>query len=91
LYLDTSVSDDLRLEGLVRGLERTIQGLRKKRGLKVGEKAVLTYATDDAELKKAVELFNREKTYVAEVKPGTGGEEFAIDGRKINLAVSRKS
>jgi len=73
----------------VRGLERTIQGLRKKQGLKVGEKAVLTYATDDAELKKAVELFNREKTYVSKVKEGPAEGEFELDGKKIRLAVSR--
>ncbi len=88
-YLDTSVSEELRLEGLVRGLERAVQELRKKQGLKVGETAVLTYSTLDVELKKAVELFNREKTYVTGVKEGTGGEELAIDGKKISITITK--
>lgn len=38
LRLDTKLNDQLRLEGLVREVIRTIQELRKKAGLKPGEK-----------------------------------------------------
>ena len=89
LYLDTVMSEDLILEGLVRGLERAIQGLRKKQGLKVGEMATLIYATDDVDLKKAMGLFNREKTYVSKVEEGAATEEFMLDGKKISLALNK--
>jgi isoleucyl-tRNA synthetase len=88
LYLDASVSEDLRLEGLVRALERAIQELRKKRGFKVGEMAALACATEDEDVKKALQIFNRDKTYISEVKAGAG-EEVAVDGRKIRLGLER--
>lgn len=91
LYLDTFVAEDLRLEGLVRSLERAIQELRKKHGFKVGEAAALIYETPDSELEKAVELFNRERTYISEIRSGDGGggEEIEIKGKKIKLALER--
>jgi hypothetical protein len=90
LYIDTAISDDLRLEGLVRGLERAVQELRKKQGLKVGESVSLSYTTEDADLKKAIDLFDRKKTYISAVAPGDG-EEIVIDQKKIKLALNKSS
>ncbi len=103
-YLDTSISDELRLEGMVRALERAVQELRKKQGLKVGEMAALTYKTDDTDVKKALELFDRKKTYLRSVSEGespdaaaptfqsgqvgTGMEEIRINGKSVKLAIS---
>lgn len=88
LYLDTSVSEDLFREGLIRALERAIQELRKRRGFKVGEMAILAYETEDADVKKALEVFNREKTYISDVKVGPG-EEVNINGRILKLGLER--
>lgn len=87
-YLDTSVSEELRLEGLIRGLERAIQELRKKQGLKVGEVATLIYKTDDPDAKKALELFDKKKTYISAVREGEGGQEIKVDGKSVKLAIS---
>jgi isoleucyl-tRNA synthetase len=91
-YLDIAVSEELRWEGLIRGLERAIQELRKKRGLKVGEMASLVYETEDPDIKKALQAFNREKTYIGSVSEGLpalgdGEEEIFLDGKKVKLAV----
>lgn len=86
-YLDTSVSEELNLEGMIRSLERAIQELRKKQGLKVGEMAVLTYETSDTEIKKALDLFDKNKTYISEVKEAEGGQEIRLNGKSVKLAV----
>lgn len=41
VFLDTTITDELRLEGEVRDLIRAVQELRKKKGLKPGEPAKL--------------------------------------------------
>ena len=51
--LDTTLTEELRLEGEVRELIRKIQDARKKSGLKPGEEIVLTVG--DAESKKLLE------------------------------------
>ncbi|MFH0891105.1 MAG: class I tRNA ligase family protein, partial [Candidatus Liptonbacteria bacterium] len=89
IVLDTTISNELRLEGLVRGLERAIQALRKQGGFRVGEMANLTYRTEDADLRKAIESFNRSKTYITAVAEGESGEVVELDGKKITLSVSR--
>ena len=45
--LDTKISAELKEEGLVREIVRTIQGLRKEAGYKPGQKAKLYYGGDE--------------------------------------------
>lgn len=69
VLLGTALTPELREEGLARELERQVQDLRKKFGLKVGELIDLYYETKDAELETAlVTRFDRKKTYVMQVK-----------------------
>jgi len=89
--LDTELTPELRREGLVRGLERAIQGLRKEKGFKVGEQARLIYNTEDEDILAALKEFNKEKTYITEVAPGSpAGEPIELDGKKIWLGVTRE-
>ncbi len=90
-YLNVSVSEDLYLEGLVRALERGIQELRKKQGLKVGELAELLWNTDDEQIKKALGLINKEKTYLRSFKQDTSvAEILEVDGKKVFLSIVKK-
>ena len=90
-YIDTAISENLRLEGLVRGLERGIQGLRKIQGFKVGEIAELRWKSDDGEIKKALEMVNKEKTYLSSVKENAAASEILeVDGKKLFLSLARK-
>jgi len=69
LYLDIELTGELKQEGLARELERQVQDLRKKSGLKVGELVDLYYNTQDEALASAlVELLDRKKTFVNQVK-----------------------
>jgi len=55
----------------------------------VGEMAVLSYATEDADLIKALQSFNKEKTYIARSEPGKAEEESVVDGKKVRFSLTR--
>lgn len=85
--LDPNISQDLRIEGLARELERKVQDMRKQAGFQVGEMANLSYDTSDEDLKTALSLFDRNKTYVKEITVSKGGEETEIESKKIRLLI----
>ncbi|MEO8065605.1 MAG: class I tRNA ligase family protein [Candidatus Doudnabacteria bacterium] len=87
LEFDLKITPKLKNEGLARELERTVQEMRKKSGFKVGEKANLSYDTEDKELKAAFELFDTKKTYIGKISQGKGGEDAEIDGKKVFLSL----
>ena len=72
LFVDMNLTDDLKLEGEVRKLERAIQEKRKEMGLKVGEMARLTYSAADAATEAAFKAIDIKKTYISEIKKGAG-------------------
>jgi isoleucyl-tRNA synthetase len=88
--LDTELTPELRLAGLVRGIERAVQDLRKKNGFNVGEPAELIWVSDDDDMKKAITLVNTEKTYLSNVKmDAAANESTTIDGKTITLTVRK--
>ncbi len=89
LEFDLNISPELKKEGLAAELTRTVQDLRKKSGLKVGQLVQLNYETDDKEIVEAFELFDRNKTYVSEIKlePGLEAEIVEIDGKKLRIKI----
>ncbi len=52
ICLDTQLTPELKAEGRYRELARRLQDERKKAGLQVGQKVVLHYFTEDAELRE---------------------------------------
>lgn len=91
IELETAISSELKREGLVRGLERAIQKLRKKQGLKVGEKVSLIYWSENAELKEAMQHIDTQKTYLISVKEAESfqGEEVVLEGGEIILGFKK--
>jgi len=55
--LDTTLTDELKAEGVMRDLIRHIQNLRKTSGLNVDDRIVLAIESNDALVKQAVTLF----------------------------------
>lgn len=53
--LDTSISPELKEEGLLAELKRAVQNLRKNAGLKMGEVVQLSLETDNEDLKNVIE------------------------------------
>ncbi len=88
-YLDTNLTDELRQEGFARELERKIQDLRKKSGLKVGDLVDLYYNTQDEKLEDTLLNFvDRKKTFVSQINKSLEVEvdfeqQSEIDGKAI--------
>ncbi len=69
MYFDIELTPELKREGLARELERAVQDLRKKSGLKVGDLVNLYYNTQDEQLGQTlVELLDRKKTFVNQIE-----------------------
>lgn len=88
---DLNITPELKQEGLARELERTIQGMRKEQGFKVGEMANISYDTEDKELEAALGQIDTKKTYVSAVKleKGVAGETVDIDGKKLTIHLGK--
>ncbi|MBX4187926.1 MAG: class I tRNA ligase family protein [Candidatus Doudnabacteria bacterium] len=91
LYLDTVLTPELKIEGFARNIERLVQDMRKKTGLKVGEMVNLSYDTSDEELRQAMGLFDRKKTFVGEInaEKTESMESAELDGKTINLSIKK--
>jgi hypothetical protein len=83
-YLDLNLTDELKQEGLARELERQVQDLRKKSGLKVGDLVDLYYNTQDLGLEDVLlKLFDRKKTFVSQISKSL---EIEVDFETQGLA-----
>ena len=93
LALNLELSDELRQEGLARELERQVQDLRKKSGLKVGELVDLYYNTQDDSLEEILLKFlDRKKTFVSQISKSLEIEvdfetQGQVDGKAIWLGM----
>lgn len=85
--LDTNVTDELKREGMARDFVRLVQTMRKDKDFNISDRIELCYATENAELAKALE---DNQTYIAEqvlaVKIDNNcanGTEADIEGIKL--------
>jgi isoleucyl-tRNA synthetase len=89
LALNLELSDELKMEGLARELERAVQDLRKKSGMKVGELVDVYYNTADDRLENALlNLFDRKKTFVNQIQKSLEVEvdfeiQAVVEGKAI--------
>jgi len=96
--LDTSVTPELRQEGLARELVRQIQDARKAAGLAIAERIEVTLEGADQELAGVLQRWG--ETIRAETladaltlgAPSAGAhvEPFDLDGRSLTLGVERR-
>ncbi|MBI3231985.1 MAG: hypothetical protein HYZ51_02810 [Candidatus Doudnabacteria bacterium] len=93
--LDLNITPELKKEGHARELERLVQDLRRKSGLKVAELADLYYNTQNVDLEQILlSQVDRKKTFIgqiakhAEVEPDfeSQGE---VEGVPIWLGIVR--
>ncbi|MCL5775344.1 MAG: isoleucine--tRNA ligase [Patescibacteria group bacterium] len=89
LALNLEITPELKDEGLARELERQVQDLRKKSGLKPGEMIDLYYNTQDDALEGIlVNLFDRKKTFVSQIQKSLEVEaEFEVQSEVDGKAV----
>lgn len=87
--LDTTVTDELKREGMARDFVRLVQTLRKDKNFNISDRIELSYATADAELARALE---ENKSYIAEqvlavkiVADCNAGVSGDIEGAKLTF------
>ncbi len=92
-YLDLNLTPELKQEGVARELERQVQDLRKKSGLKVGELVDLYYNTQDESLESSLlSGLDRKKTFVNQINKSLEVEvdfeiQAEISGKPIWLGM----
>ena len=92
-YLNLNLTPELKQEGAARELERQVQDLRKKSGLKVGELVDLYYNTQDDALEDILlSMLDRKKTFVSQVNKSLEVEvdfeaQATVDGKAIWLGM----
>ena len=82
IYLDIDLDEGLKLEGMARDFVRSVQDKRKKEGLSVADKIVLTYPTNDTTDK----MFDQFSDYIKEKTQTTE----LIQGKDIKIEVVDK-
>lgn len=91
--INTNLTPELKREGVARELERQVQDLRKKSGLKVGQLVDLYYTTTDDELADILNsLIDRKKTFVNQVKTSLEVEadyeiQTTVEGKPLWLGI----
>jgi valyl-tRNA synthetase len=91
--LNLTITEELKKEGWARELERQVQDLRKKSGMKVGELVDLYYNIDSPELETVLlSIFDRKKTYVSQISKSLEVEpdyesQSQIDGGKVWMGI----
>lgn len=97
LALDTSLSDELLQEGLVRELIRQMQVMRKDAGFAVEQRIVVAISTDDEAAKTAIELFSEKiaqdvlaNAIEEDIAEATAEKVFSISDKEIKVKMSLK-
>jgi isoleucyl-tRNA synthetase len=93
LSINLEITPELKAEGTARELERQVQDLRKKSGLKPGELIDLYYNTQEEALEEAlINLFDRKKTFVSQIQKSLEVEvdfeiQAQVDGKAVWLGL----
>ncbi len=96
VVLDTTMTHELKLEGIMRDVVRQVQNVRKGAGLAVDDRIVLTLVPEDAngELMQAIQLYDdviKAETLADELNlDGVGGEQCKINGEMLAIRVEKK-
>jgi len=91
--LDTTLTEELKEEGMVNEITRVLQNTRKTNGFKMGELVKIQYFTENTDLKN---IFDRNLELILKVVSASQiefvanlqSEELKIKGGKINLSIS---
>lgn len=90
--LNIEVTEELKKEGYVRELVRTINQMRKDAGFTINDSIRIEFGDADAELKAVLKEYRDEimkNVLATEMQEGTGEKEIEIDGKKIKLSISK--
>ena len=94
IELDTTVTPELKREGLARDVVRHVQNARKNAGLEVDDRIALSLTTTDAELRQAVDEFAdtiKHETLALTLDDSTYAhrETVKIEGRELSASLEK--
>ena len=93
VMLNTTLTDELKKEGLLREIVRTINQMRKDAGLTVQDRVTIQYDTEDAVLGEVLRDFSEElkKATLADQiqKMPKNGQKMVVDEREITLKIEK--
>ncbi|MFC1645029.1 isoleucine--tRNA ligase [Patescibacteria group bacterium] len=91
--LNTSIDEDLRLEGLAREVVRNIQQMRKEAGYEVDNRIEVGFETDSAVFEKFGDLIFKEtladKNVSGKIKEADLEKEFEIEGENFIVGIKK--
>jgi isoleucyl-tRNA synthetase len=96
VLLDTAITDELKKEGIVREITRTINQIRKEQKLTIADRVIVKYSTDDVSLKFVFSKYNEEikkavLAYSVEEGEGETHNEVVIGGSKLKIEITNLS
>ncbi|MEK7131342.1 MAG: isoleucine--tRNA ligase [Patescibacteria group bacterium] len=92
VLLDPTITPELKKEGLLREVVRTINQIRKDQKMTIADRVIVKYSMDDALLKSVFSEYAEEikKAVLAySVDEGVAGKEAEIDGIKLKIEINR--
>lgn len=92
VFLDSTITPELKKEGLLREIVRTINQIRKDQKLTISDRVSVKYQTSNDLLKSVFIEYADEikKSVLADsVEEGVGGEEKEIDDMKVSVLVEK--
>ncbi|MFA6427182.1 MAG: isoleucine--tRNA ligase [Candidatus Magasanikbacteria bacterium] len=90
--LNTEINGELKKEGLVREIVRTINQMRKEQKLTIQDSVVVGYETSDELLNTVFKEYGDEikkGTLATDLKKHAGGIEVKLDGMSLSLSVEK--
>ncbi len=93
IALNCEITEELKREGWVREFIRHVNNLRKEKGLTINDTANITYATEDAAMKKTINEFkpNIEKQILGTLaEKENKGVEIKIDDTLLTIIIEKK-
>ena len=90
--LNTTITPELKAEGLMRDIVRHIQSARKNAGLEVDDRIILTLESESKDLVEAIEAHAetiKNETLATELKAegAAGGVPVKVDGQELYISV----
>ena len=93
--IDEKLTPVLKREGMMREVIRFVQAARKKAGLNVDDRIVLSLKTDNAELNEAIKQHHdeiyAETLAVGDQKDSSEGEAVKVDGAELVISLAKSS
>jgi isoleucyl-tRNA synthetase len=94
VVLDTTITPELKREGIARDLTRKINGMRKKMGLTVQDRVTVVLATTDADVKATLEEHGKLVSTAVQADSVTvvdsiEGKEVKISGVDVTIKVDK--